>query len=209
MSWKSKLNVLKPSIFSICISNFLTSSRLGFLIKSSVLTAIVTISIVVVVTSVVISSITSIPLAVVAIVPIPLIPIVAVPLVPVLTRACNKTCQNSELQQTCFHSSKPLTFQYYGSTSLPPPLPRALPTNPPRLPHCCCWYCSFDMATFISHWKGKFKSDPISKDNPHKPFLILQNTKQKIWFGHSGALPEKKWIAYTLQLQNIGKTLVL
>lgn len=80
--------VLKPSIFYICSSNFLTS-RLGLFIRSSVLTAIVTISIVVVVTSVVISSITSIPLAVVAIVPIPLIPVVAVSLVPVLTGACN------------------------------------------------------------------------------------------------------------------------
>lgn len=79
--------VLKPSIFYTDSRHFLTSSR--FLQRSSVLTAIVTISIVVVVTSVVISSITSIPLAVVAIVPIPLIPVVAVSLVPVLTGACN------------------------------------------------------------------------------------------------------------------------
>ena len=159
--------VLKPSIFHICSSNFLTSSRLGLFMRSSVLTAIVTVSIVVVVTSVVISSITSIPLAVVAIVPVPLIPVVAVSLVPVLTGACNTMCQNSELQQTCLHSSEPLAFQYHGSASLPPPLPRALPTNPPRLPHCCCcWYCSFDMATFISHWKRKVSQIQLAKITP-------------------------------------------
>lgn len=34
----------------------------------------------------------------------------------------------------------------------PPPLPRALDEYPPRPPqYCCCWYCSFDTATFISH----------------------------------------------------------
>lgn len=55
----------------------------------------------------------------------------------------------------------------------------------------------------------KLKSDPISKGNPHKPFLNLQNTKQKIGFGHPGALPEKKGIAYTLQLENSCKTLAL
>lgn len=38
---------------------------------------------------------------------------------------------------------------------------------------------------------GKFKSDPISKGNHHKPFSNLQNTKQKIKFGHPGALPDK------------------
>ncbi len=33
-----------------------------------------------------------------------------------------------------------------------PPLPRALPVYPPLPPHCCCcWYCSFDMATLTSH----------------------------------------------------------
>lgn len=38
----------------------------------------------------------------------------------------------------------------------PPPLPRALDEYPPRPPqYCCCWYCSFDTATFISHWKHK------------------------------------------------------
>lgn len=34
----------------------------------------------------------------------------------------------------------------------PPPLPRDLDKYPPLPPqYCCCWYCSLDMATFISH----------------------------------------------------------
>lgn len=101
-------------------------------------------------------------------------------------------CQNSELQETWFCSDEPLPFQPYGSASLPPPLPRALPTNPPRLPHCCCcWYCSFDMATFISHWEWKVQVRSIIKGNHHKPFSNLENTRQKIKFGHPGALPDK------------------
>lgn len=36
----------------------------------------------------------------------------------------------------------------------PPPLPRDLEEYPPRPPqYCCCWYCSFDMAFLISHYK--------------------------------------------------------
>lgn len=148
--------------------------RAGLFTRSRVLTAIVTISVVVVVTSVVISSVTSVPLAVVAIVPIALIPVVAVSLVPVLTGACNTACQISELQETCFCSSKPLNILYHASAHLPPPLPRALPTNPPLLPHCCCcWYCSFDMATLISHWKRKvdIRADSQRQSSPRIPKL--------------------------------------
>lgn len=35
-----------------------------------------------------------------------------------------------------------------------PPLPRDLDEYPPLPPqYCCCWYCSLDIATFISHYK--------------------------------------------------------
>lgn len=42
------------------------------------------------------------------------------------------------------------------SVNSPPPLPRDLDRYPPRPPqYCCCWYCSFDTATFISHWRRR------------------------------------------------------
>lgn len=92
--------VIKPSIFYTASSHFLTSSSLDHSVRSSVLTAIVAISIVVVVTSVVIASITAIALAVVTIVPIPLIPVVAVSLVPALTGACNTKLRIIFIQAT-------------------------------------------------------------------------------------------------------------
>lgn len=162
--------VLKPSVFYTGSSHFLTSSRLERFIRSWILTAIVTISIVVVVTSVVISSVTTIPLAVVTIVPIALIPVVAVSLVPVLTGACNTKLRlifiqaspspsNTAAVQAYLH----LCLELFQQILPDSPTAAAAGTVP------LTWLLLFHTGNRKLEW------DPISKDNPQTSLKLTEH----------------------------------
>lgn len=68
----------------------------------------------------------------------------------------------------------------------PPPLPRDLDEYPPRPPqYCCCWYCSFDMAFLISHYKEDNMVVLFSKD----ALAVWSTTACKQWGAGQTSVP--------------------